>query len=198
MGASTQQQIRRPRVTEDRATDLLATALDVLREAGYEATTMDAVAARGRCSKATLYRLWGGKPQMVASAVRAARPVETASVDTGTLRGDLVSLAHWVAEQVARDAPVVAALAHASLQDEELARALRETLLTPDELNVFIDRAVERGELASTPPAARFLPQMFFGACFTRHLFEGTFADAAYIVDYIDAAILPALTAPAA
>ncbi|MEV0847803.1 TetR/AcrR family transcriptional regulator [Streptomyces sp. NPDC049954] len=195
MSVPTPQPVRRPRVTEDRAADLLAVALDVLREVGYEAVTMDAVAARGRCSKATLYRLWGGKPQMVASALRAARPADTASVDTGTLRGDLVSMARLVARQVAQDTPLVAALAHAALQDPELARAMRQTLLTPEELGTFVERAVRRGELPETPAAARFLPQMFFAACFTRHLFEeNTFADADYIVEYIDVAVLPALT----
>ncbi|MGW1100668.1 TetR/AcrR family transcriptional regulator [Streptomyces sp. NPDC002455] len=194
MSVTRPQTVRRPRVTEDRAADLLSVALELLREVGYEALTMDAVAARGRCSKATLYRLWGGKPQMVASALRAARPVETAAVDTGTLRGDLVALARLAGGQVAQDTPLIAALAHAALHDPELAEALQESLLTPDELGVFVERAIGRGELPESPAAARFLPQMFFAGCFTRHLFENTFADADYIVEYIDAVIMPALT----
>ncbi|MDX6739870.1 TetR/AcrR family transcriptional regulator [Actinocorallia sp. A-T 12471] len=194
MSAPTSQRVRRPRVDQDRASDLLSVALDILREVGYEALTMDAVAARGRCSKATLYRLWGGKPQMVASALRAARPVETSDVDTGTLRGDLVALARLASGQVARDTPLIAALAHAALHDAELARALQETLLKPEELNLFVERAVRRGDLPASPPALKFLPQMFFAACFTRDLFENVSADAEYIIDYIDAVILPALT----
>ncbi|WP_406140078.1 TetR/AcrR family transcriptional regulator [Streptomyces sp. NBC_01089] len=193
MSVPTSEPVRRPRVTEDRASDLLNVALEVLREVGYEALTMDAVAARGRCSKATLYRLWGGKPRMIGAALRAGRPADATTVDTGSLRGDLVSLARLAAAQVARDTPLVAALAHAALQDEELARALHESLLAQEDLGVFVARAVERGELPETPAATTFLPQLFFAGCFTRPLFENTYADLNYIVEFIDSVILPVL-----
>ena len=52
----------RSRLTPEREAELYAAVLDLLREVGYDALTMDAVAARTRSSKATLYRQWGSKP----------------------------------------------------------------------------------------------------------------------------------------
>ena len=48
---------------------LLAT-LQLLAESGYDQLTIDAVAARARCSKATIYRRWPGKAALVVTAVR--------------------------------------------------------------------------------------------------------------------------------
>ena len=44
---------------------------------------MDAVAARTHSSKATLYRQWGSKPELVASSLRHSKPVTLAGIDTG-------------------------------------------------------------------------------------------------------------------
>ena len=44
----------------------------VLAEVGYDLLTMDAVAARAKASKATLYRRWKSKPELVVAAVMCA------------------------------------------------------------------------------------------------------------------------------
>src|SRR5882762_11449 len=95
--------VRRPRMTPDRAMDVLNAALDALREVGYEALSMDLVASRARCSKATLYRLWQGKPQLVAAALYATRPAKAAEINTGTLRGDLLTVVGLLAAQAEKD-----------------------------------------------------------------------------------------------
>src|SRR5882757_242101 len=67
--------IRRPRMTPERERELLLAALEILRNRGYDALTMEAVATEARCSKATLYRLFGSKQKLVAAAMYATRPV---------------------------------------------------------------------------------------------------------------------------
>ncbi len=69
---------RRSRITPEREAELYEAVLDLLREVGYDALTMDAVAARTRSSKATLYRQWGGKAELVAKAIRHNKPVDLA------------------------------------------------------------------------------------------------------------------------
>jgi len=54
--------------------ELLNVVMDLLGEVSYEELSMDLVAARGRCSKATLYRLWPTKPQLVVAALYATNP----------------------------------------------------------------------------------------------------------------------------
>lgn len=180
-------------MTSGREQELLTASLDVLREVGYDALTMDAVAARARCSKATLYRQWSGKAEMVSAALYAVRPADSSSIDTGSLRGDLIAFVTSIASQAEVDTPLIAGLAHAALTDETLAQALNEMLTAHDNMDGFVERAVERGELPGRPPAADFLPQMVFTLLFTRPLFEGEFADADYMQRFVDTALLPAL-----
>jgi len=182
-------------MSPDRALELLNAALDALREVGYEALTMDLVASLARCSKATLYRQWPSKPQLVAAALYATRPVKAADINTGTLRGDLLTMVELVATHAQKDTALLAALGHAVLADEELAVAVRTTLLEPAcvELVGLVDRAVERGELPTRPAASSFLPQLLLSAVFTRPLFDGDIADADYLTKCVDHALLPAL-----
>ena len=83
---------RRSRISAERESELYEAVLDLLREVGYDALTMDAVATRTRSSKATLYRQWGGKAELVAKAIRHSKPGSTSDVDTGSLRGDFHAL----------------------------------------------------------------------------------------------------------
>jgi len=182
-------------MTPDRELDLLITAMDALREVGYQDLSMDLVAARARCSKATLYRLWAGKPQLVAAALYATRPAKSDEFNTGTLRGDLLCVVGLLAAQADKDTALFAALSHAVLADEELASAVRTTLVEPwfADLIGVVDRAVERCELLSPAPAAEFVPELLLGVAFMRPLFGGRRADADYLNQCVDRVLLPAL-----
>ena len=59
----------RPRVEGEREGEILEAALDALRESGYDRLTFDAVASAARASKATLYRRWPAKVDLVIDAV---------------------------------------------------------------------------------------------------------------------------------
>ena len=80
----------RPRVEGERELEILEATLEVLDEVGYDLLTMDAVATRAKASKATLYRRWKGKPELVVAAIMAHKG-ETVVPDTGSLRGDLLA-----------------------------------------------------------------------------------------------------------
>src|SRR5690349_6298758 len=84
----------RSRITPEREAELYEAVLVLLRDVGYDAITMDAVAARTHSSKATLYRQWGGKAELVAKAVRHNKPgiAGLGEIDTGSLRGDMHAL----------------------------------------------------------------------------------------------------------
>src|SRR3977135_3406676 len=103
MPGSDDASLRRPRMSPERMLEMLSAAMDVLREVGYQDLSMDLVASRARCSKATLYRHWPGKPQLVAAALYATRPGKAEEVTTGTLRGDLLTLVGVLASQAEKD-----------------------------------------------------------------------------------------------
>jgi AcrR family transcriptional regulator len=70
---------------------ILRATLDLLAESGYGAVTMEAVAARAGVGKATLYRRYPGKEQLVVDALASlAEPVRPA--DGAGVRDQLVAL----------------------------------------------------------------------------------------------------------
>ncbi|MFD8866451.1 TetR/AcrR family transcriptional regulator [Streptomyces sp. NPDC059590] len=186
---------RRSRLSPERESELYQAVMELLTEVGYDALTMDAIAARTHSSKATLYRQWKSKPALVATALRHTKPVSLEDIDTGSLRGDLREMVQCGDEARERDAALMRGLALAAHQNPDLLEALRELLIT-HELGAFdmlLKRALDRGEVAPDRPALKYTVHLLLGAFTTRSLVEAKEPDADYLFDYIDAVILPAL-----
>ncbi|GGR62328.1 MULTISPECIES: TetR/AcrR family transcriptional regulator [Streptomyces] len=187
---------RRSRITPEREAELYEAVLDLLREVGYDALTMDAVAARTRSSKATLYRQWGGKAELVAKAVRHGKPGRVAEVDTGSLKGDLHALIlHADDCEMEQNSALMRGLAMAVHGNPDLLQAFREHLIEPElaELRRVLQRAVERGEVRADNPATGFVLHMMIGAFAARTLIDEQPPTQDFLLSYIDAVVLPAL-----
>ncbi|MDQ0773183.1 AcrR family transcriptional regulator [Streptomyces aurantiacus] len=186
---------RRSKITPEREQEFFDAVLDQVRSCGYDALTMEGVAATTRCSKSTLYRQWKTKPQFVAAALRANHCPKFIGIDTGSLAGDLRAVARTAGERSDEDTRLLQALGPSMTQDDELKRALREALVTPelDALGAMIGRAVERGEIAADLPVLEFLPAQLLGVLRVRPLLEGRPADADYLLRFVEVALLPAL-----
>ncbi|MGW5850479.1 TetR/AcrR family transcriptional regulator [Streptomyces sp. NPDC055254] len=186
---------RRSKITPEREQEFYDAVLEQLREDGYEALTMEGVAARASCGKSTLYRQWKTKPQLVAAALRAGRRGTLVAVDNGTLAEDLREAARIAACTSGRDTRLMQAVGHAALDDEELQAALRTALVEPElaAFDAMVERAVARGEIRANHPAVEFLPAQLMGLVRILPVLEGRFADADYLLRFIDAAILPSL-----
>jgi AcrR family transcriptional regulator len=125
--------VRRSRITPEREAELYTAVLDLLREVGYDALTMDAVATRTRASKATLYRQWGGKAELVVKALRHHKPLKFSDMDTGSLRGDFLALAARQDDcQMEQDSALMRGLAMAAHGNPDLLKAFREWLVEPE------------------------------------------------------------------
>lgn len=186
---------RRSKITPEREQEFYDAVLDQIRECGYDSLTMEGVAASTRCSKSTLYRQWKTKPQFVAAALRANRCPRFSGIDTGSLAGDLRAMARAAGDWSSRDTQLHQALGHAVTQDEELQEALRDALIEPEigAVREIIDRAVARGEVAADHPALEFIPAQLFGVVRVRPVLEGRYADAAYLTQFVEAVVIPAL-----
>jgi AcrR family transcriptional regulator len=77
-----------------------AAILQVLAESGYGGLTMDAVAATAGVGKATIYRRWRTKSDLVADAVAELSTMSIGAPDTGSLEGDLRVLLRWLVAAV--------------------------------------------------------------------------------------------------
>lgn len=153
---STEQPRTKPGRKRDAARDreLLEATLDVLAERGFDATTLDLVAARAKASKATLYRRWPSKTDLVLEALtlldtEAADPADLP--DTGALRGDLLALLRpRTEEQDDRRIAITADLVALSRREPLVAERAMAAIVAPwVELNrLLIARAMDRGEYA--------------------------------------------------
>ena len=184
----------------DRSRDpaILAAALEVLSEVGYDRLTMDVVAARARAGKAALYRRWSSKAELVVDAL-ALHHSALLEPDTGSLLGDLEALLEQ--GQPAQDdylgTSIVAGLATACGRDPELARALNHRFLETGHrvLRLVLERAVARGEV----PRGRdleFIIEIIPALFFSRVLTSGKPPDKAFAHRIVHEVIYPLATAP--
>ncbi|MEV6110410.1 TetR/AcrR family transcriptional regulator [Streptomyces sp. NPDC051940] len=187
--------IRRSRLSAEREHEVFDAVLELLRENGYESLTMDAIAARTHASKATLYRQWKGKPELVATALRHAKSGALPDPDTGSLRGDLRLLASYGLKDADSDHALMRGLAQAAHAYPELHEAMRELLILPEleKIQSLLRRAVDRGEVPADSPALEFVPHMLCGAFVTREWVEDQRVDLDYLTRYLDAVVFPAL-----
>ncbi|GAB2460498.1 TetR/AcrR family transcriptional regulator [Nocardioides hungaricus] len=191
--------IERPRVEGDREQEILDATLEVLADVGYDRLTMDAVAARAKASKATLYRRWASKVSLVVDALQHSKgPTETP--DTGSLREDLRCLmcaAGGVGDphSVAMFAAILTAIA----RDAEFAAEFRERVVGPKIAvsQQIWERARERGEVSVDADLSLLEPALA-GIVLHRVFVLGDTPDADLITRVIDQILLPAATRGAA
>jgi AcrR family transcriptional regulator len=186
---------RSARLGEAREQEILRAAYDLLGEVGYEGLRFDAVAARARASKATLYRHWPGKAQLVADAVKCCKASALDVPDTGSLRGDLVALLTMMAESMTgEDGPLLAGLVMAMRSDPEFGNEMRMTYESKQAvIESIVCRAAARGELPSRCNAS-FIEEIAPAQLFMHSFAWGEPLDAKYIDHLVDDILLPLLT----
>lgn len=140
-----------PRVERSRRV-ILAATLDELGSAGYGGLTIEAVAARAGVGKATIYRHWSGKLELVEDAFAELRAVIPAPTE-GTVPERVQALLTEVATRVATStwSSCMPAFIEAAERDPEV-RSLHRRL-TAQRRQVLVDLLVEgvaSGELAAS------------------------------------------------
>jgi AcrR family transcriptional regulator len=158
---------------------------------------MDAVAERARASKATIYRHWSGKGQLVAAAVRSRTDEVGPEVpDTGSLRGDvLVMLRAMAAGVESQDASVLVGVLRAMQDTPDVAASVRSHILE-HKLAVarsILDRAAARGEIGGAADSA-VVVELAAGLIFFRCIVLGQPLDDAFLEHVADEVLLPLLT----
>ncbi|BDZ45776.1 TetR/AcrR family transcriptional regulator [Naasia aerilata] len=138
-----------------RDADILDAALEVLAETGYDGMTVDMVAARAKAGKATLYRRWPSKAELVLDAVACLKRADSDPAklpDTGTLRGDLVALIKTPSiEDGERKLQIMAGIVSMLSRSPELADAAQAAIVEPRARvnRLLMRRAIDRGEISA-------------------------------------------------
>jgi AcrR family transcriptional regulator len=185
----------RPRRPDgERQQAILRATYDLLGEVGYQGLRVDAVAARARASKATLYRHWPSKASLVADAVRACKNSAEDIPDTGSLRGDLLTWFRVIADSIGGEqGPLMAGLFMAMYRDPELAAELRSMRTSKAPAAAAIcARAEQRRELRPGYDAG-LIDEIVPGQMFMHHFAMGLPLDAAFLDHVLDDIILPLL-----
>lgn len=143
-----------PARDETRDARIIDAVLDLIVESGYADLTMGAVAARAGVAKATVYRRWASREDLVADALESIMlpdvPVEVTAA--GTLREDLVAtLIQSSACLHPRERRFSAVLAAATASHPQIADTLRERYIAGQREGIVscLRRAQERGELSA-------------------------------------------------
>ena len=125
--------------------------LSELSHNGYRSITMERIARKVGCARASLYRRWPSKRHLVAFAVvteLSANP----SPDTGSLRKDLIAAVQTLITGFHGPlGPALAGLVGEMSDDAELARTIRKEVLAKRRcsMRAAVRRGIMRGELQS-------------------------------------------------
>jgi AcrR family transcriptional regulator len=139
----------RPRSAAAEAAILDAT-LELLAERGLEGVSIEVVAARAGVGKATIYRRWASRDEVVAAAFRSVdRDVRFS--ETGEVRRDLVALLSEFQRVTLRSIPVsrMPQLLAAALTTPELRELFLANVFEPRRAALLgvLARAQSRGEI---------------------------------------------------
>jgi AcrR family transcriptional regulator len=188
----------RPRVEGEREREILQSALEAVVELGYDRMTFDAVAAAAKASKATLYRRWPTKIDLVIDALQLMIGVEADRYpDTGSLRGDLIAQAcakGGLSDD--RAIAIFASLLDSMHRDAELHQAIVGRLIKPKmamTLTAF-RAAQQRGEIG---PAAdlELLAHLLPAICIHEAMLSGSTLSPERLIHLVDSVVLPACAA---
>jgi AcrR family transcriptional regulator len=188
-----------PRTTRRRGDALLgaiyAAVLEELADVGYPALSIERVAERARTGKASIYRRWPTRLELVLETIDNVMPRSDDVPDTGNVRDDLLVVLRRIAA-IMSSREGAAAKACVDGTDDELARAVRERLLPPRKAMMLsiLRRAADRGEVrrdAVTQRIAETGPMLLHGELLQR---GAPITDEA-VVAIVDEVLLPLLRA---
>lgn len=183
------------RRAEAREQAILDAAIELLVEVGYDRLSMDALAERAHASKATIYRHWSGKAEVVAEALRCHVQPHQAVPDLGELRQELLTLLTTSCEALAgEEGALAAAVLWAMRSDPVLAALMRGGLVEEKEAQAeaVVRRAIARGEVTGGEP--RVVAEVMSAMVLKRLLVTDEPLDEGFRTHLVDDVVLPLLS----
>jgi AcrR family transcriptional regulator len=173
-------------------------ALALLAEVGYDRLTMDAVAARARAAKTTIYRRWPGKAELVVDALNSLKGVPEIP-DTGSLQQDLRALAESITSAESQfGAQMTIGMVNALAHDAALRRVFQEKFLAPRMAGFrkVFEQAVARGEMPDGHDLD-VLARLFPALALQQLVMSGQLPDTRFAAQIMNEVVYPLATAPA-
>ena len=177
---------------------ILNATLDTLADAGAAALTMDLVATRAGTGKATIYRRWASKTELMRDAVAHFKQVQidlNDLPDTGSLRDDLLGLFRpQSAEETERRLRLVTGLASLLAHDADFAQDIDAAVVQPwaQAHLTLMQRAAQRGEISASADLSS-LSHVVAAMAAYRSLIQRQPFTLGFLEALVDGVLLPAL-----
>lgn len=128
---------------------VMPAALDELARWGVERFSIEAMAERHRLDREMIYRYWGDRQRLIVDAALADAQTFGTTIDTGSLRGDLLAMARSAADRInteeGRTFLRALVMERPGIHDEATRMMLWQARFAV--VREVIDRARQRGEL---------------------------------------------------
>jgi AcrR family transcriptional regulator len=172
-----------------------AAILRLLADVGYGALTMDAVAAEAGVGKATIYRRWRTKQDLVVDTISDLNQELATPPDTGSLEGDLRALTEQMRAVItgptgAATLSLLSTIPH----QPALAKAFQDgpLMVWRQVFSQVWDRAEQRGEVGPGMSGS-VLAEATSALMVQRWLLTGLPVDQAFSDEVLDTVVLPLL-----
>ena len=174
-------------------TAIHAAVLEELAHSGFAGLSIERVAERARTGKASIYRRWPSRLELVLDALDHTMPQLDVLPDTGDTRDDLLIVMRRIAAAMGSRQGDAARACFGPGVDDELSNAIRDRLLPPRKaaLLSILQRGAQRGEVrmeAVTQRTAEIGPMLLQGEIMHR----GAITDPA-VVEIVDDVLMPLL-----
>ncbi len=177
----------RPR-SEETKKAILNAAYELLSEHGFNAVTIEGIAARAGVSKATIYKWWPGKAAVVLDGYFEATQLVMQVPDTGFVREDLVIQVYNLASFITGDqGKMITELIGAGQFDSNIAEEYRTRFFLPRRAlsKKILERGINRGELKDDFDLELGI-DILFAPLFYRLMITKEPLDSEYIKDLVD------------
>jgi AcrR family transcriptional regulator len=139
--------------------DVLEAVREEIAKVGFGAMRIENVALRADVAKTTIYRRWPKKEDLLFDLLRSMMQTSQEVAETGSLRGDLLAIAHHVRSiMTSTDGQAIARMMMTERSDPEVHRVLErireEKMCIPRKI---VARARERGEISPSIDAELLL-----------------------------------------
>lgn len=176
---------------------IIGATIEILIRDGYDRLSMEGVAPAAGVGKATLYRRWGSKTELVIDALASFKPAK-ASINSSSLDGDIdLAVIASCSASSQRLSWVLLSVCSALRREPELLKAFRtcfaEVLIAP--IAEILERARTRGELGldvDVGLAAGLVPSLML----QRALMTGEPVGRDYAEQIVRSVLLPTLGRP--
>jgi AcrR family transcriptional regulator len=186
------------RLDASRDAAIASAVIEVLGRSGYSGLTMDAVAMVAGVGKATIYRRWSSKAELLLGVLDVAGAPVLEVPDTGELREDLIAVLTELVELFGGPSGrAIRSLLGAVIDDPVLQEGCRRLPLANWDAvwETVVARAVERGEVpvdAGRSIAAEVGPAVLA----LRWLVTGRPLDDSVVTELVDRVVLPLVQRP--